>query len=121
MFLADGIGHGYALVARLNALGVAANEVDAGAIYRTLRDLEGSGLVESHWTAPDVGASRRDYILTDAGRASLAEWAAVMHERARLVGAFLSEFERLGLQAVVPDQADPRRTISNHQRDAGRP
>ena len=106
VLLARGIGHGYALVARLNALGAAPNEVDASALYRTLRDLEMAGLVQSHWTSPDSGASRREYILTDAGWVSLADWVAVMHERARLVGAFLAEYEALGQEALTRARAD---------------
>ena len=106
VLLARGIGHGYALVGRLNALGAAANDVDAGALYRTLRDLEMAGLVQSHWTSPDSGASRREYILTDAGWVSLADWVPVMHERARLVGAFLAEYEALGQEALTRARAD---------------
>ncbi len=106
VLLARGISHGYALVGRLNALGAAANEVDAGALYRTLRDLEMAGLVQSQWTSPDAGASRREYVLTDAGWASLADWAAVMHERARLVGEFLAEYENLGQEARTRARAD---------------
>jgi PadR family transcriptional regulator PadR len=106
VLLARGIGHGYALVARLNALGAAPNEVDAGALYRTLRDLETAGLVQSHWTSPDAGAPRRDYVLTDAGWVGLADWVVVMHERARLVGAFLAEYEALGQEARTRARAD---------------
>ena len=106
VLLARGIGHGYGLVARLNALGAAPNEVDAGALYRTLRDLETVGLVQSHWTSPDAGAPRRDYVLTDAGWVSLADWVVVMHERARLVGEFLAEYEALGQEARTRARAD---------------
>ena len=106
VLLARGAAHGYALVGRLNSLGVAPKEVDPGALYRTLRDLELAGLVQSHWTTPDSGAPRRDYVLTDAGRARLAEWGAVMHERARLVGEFLSEYEASGQDAATAAPAD---------------
>ena len=106
VLIARGVGYGYALIGRLNALGAAPNEVDAGALYRTLRDLETLGLVLSQWTSPDLGAPRRDYVLTDAGRASLEDWAVVMHERARLVGEFLSEFEALEQRAPAPAQTD---------------
>ena len=106
VLLARGIGHGYALAGQLNALRVAPNEVDAGALYRTLRDLEAAGLVQSHWTSPDVGAPRREYVLTDAGWVSLADWVVVMHERARLVGEFLAEYEALGQTARTRARAD---------------
>jgi PadR family transcriptional regulator len=106
VLLARGVAHGYALVGRLNALGVAPTDVDPGTLYRTLRDLEVAGLVESRWTTPGSGAPRRDYVLTDTGRVRLSEWAAVMHERARLVGEFLSEYEVAGQGAATVSPSD---------------
>lgn len=100
VLLASGVAHGYALIGRLNALGVAPGGVDAGALYRTLRDLEVEGLVVSEWSAPTSGAPRREYVLTEAGRARLGEWAAVMRERARLVGEFFAAYESSGAGAT---------------------
>jgi DNA-binding PadR family transcriptional regulator len=86
--------YGGALIARLNELCLAPNGVDVGMAYRTLRELEGEGLMTSEWVADD-GAPRRAYRLTPTGRQALAEWVAVMRERGRLVEAFLEEAERL--------------------------
>jgi PadR family transcriptional regulator PadR len=86
--------YGGALIARLNELCLAPNGVEVGMAYRTLRELEGEGLMTSEWVA-DNGAPRRAYRLTPAGRQSLAEWVSVMRERGRLVEAFLEEAERL--------------------------
>ncbi len=102
LLIAGGTSHGYGLVGRLNALGVAPGTVDVGELYRPLRDLELAGLVRSAWTSPGTGARRREYALTDVGTARLGEWAAVMRERARLVGEFLSEYERSGQGAGAP-------------------
>lgn len=96
VLIAGGTGHGYGLVGRLNTLEVAPAGVDVGELYRTLRELELGGLVRSGWTNPASGARRREYVLTEAGEARLAEWAAVMRERARLVGEFLAAHERIG-------------------------
>jgi len=96
VLVAGGTSHGYGLVGRLNVLGVAPGAVDVGELYRTLRELELAGLVRSAWTSPAAGARRREYALTAAGDARLAEWVAVMRERARLVGEFLAEHERSG-------------------------
>ena len=98
--------HGYSLLGKLNALGVSPDEVDVGQLYRTLRELELAGLVVSRWELPDAGATRRDYEITDAGRAVLHDWAFVMQERARLVGEFLAQYEQLGLptEQVGPAQ-----------------
>jgi DNA-binding PadR family transcriptional regulator len=80
--------HGYAITGELEEMGITGGAVDVGQVYRTLRDLEAAGLVTSEWSSENVGPQRRDYELTAAGYAALDEWAAVMKERARLVGEF---------------------------------
>jgi PadR family transcriptional regulator PadR len=87
VLLAGGSAHGYAIVGELAELGITNGPVDVGQVYRTLRDLEAVGQVRSRWTT-GAGAARRDYELTEAGFAALDEWAALMKERARLVGEF---------------------------------
>lgn len=88
--IAEGETYGGALISRLNDMCLAPNGVDVGMAYRTLRELEGEGLMVSRWIA-DNGAPRRAYLLTDAGRQALDEWIAVMRERGRLVDAFLAQ------------------------------
>jgi PadR family transcriptional regulator len=88
VLLAGGGAHGYAITAQLEELGITGGPVDIGQVYRTLRDLEDAGLVSSAWSNEPAGPQRRDYELTDAGYAALDEWAAVMKERARLIGEF---------------------------------
>lgn len=80
--------HGYAITGELEEMGITSGTVDVGQVYRILRDLEASGLVTSTWSDDPVGPRRREYQLTSAGYAALDEWAAVMKERARLVGEF---------------------------------
>jgi DNA-binding PadR family transcriptional regulator len=92
--VAEGETHGSALIARLNELCLAPAGVDVGMAYRTLREFEAEGLVESAWVTND-GPPRRTYRLTDAGRQALDEWISVMHERARLIDAFLDGTDRL--------------------------
>lgn len=87
VLLAGGAAHGYAIVGELAQLGITNGPVDVGQVYRTLRDLEGAGLVTSAWST-GTGAARRDYALTETGQAALDEWAAVMKERKRLLGEF---------------------------------
>lgn len=103
VLLAGGPAHGYSLLGRLNDLGVAAADVDVGQLYRTLRELEMTGLVASSWEMPASGAARRGYALTDAGLAVLDDWALVMRERDRLVGEFLKQYERSGRAAEPTD------------------
>ncbi len=86
--IADEEAHGAALIAGLDELCLAPDGVDVGMAYRTLREMEADGLVVSGWQTDD-GPPRRSYRLTSAGWRSLDEWISVMHERARLIDAFL--------------------------------
>ena len=88
VLLSVGPAHGYAIVGELADLGITNGSVDIGQVYRTLRDLEGIGQVRSAWSTDGPGPARREYQLTDAGYAALDEWAAVIKERARLIGEF---------------------------------
>lgn len=92
VLLAEGPTHGYGIVGELEAMGVATAELDFGAVYRTLRDLEASGHVTSSWSTEPSGPQRRDYALTPSGYVILDEWSAVMRERARLIAEFDARF-----------------------------
>jgi PadR family transcriptional regulator PadR len=95
LLAADGEPYGAELIAALNELCLAPGGVDAGMLYRTLREFEARGLVVSRWQA-DEGAPRRTYRLTEAGRRELEDWVGVMHERRRLTEAFLERARGLG-------------------------
>ena len=70
--------HGYEILKELrDEFGIAC---DHGALYRTLRQLEASALIRSHWDAADLGPARRVYELTDAGRAALVAWSDALGE-----------------------------------------
>ena len=86
--LAGGGAHGYAIIGDLGQMGITNGPVDVGQVYRTLRDLEETGQVRSSWSTEGTGPARRDYELTQAGYATLDEWAALMKERARLIAEF---------------------------------
>ena len=99
LLVAEGEGHGCALIGRPNELGVAPEGVDVGMAYRTRRELETDGLLASEWVA-DGGAPRRAYPPTLQGRAALAEWAWLearledMREELRRVEAAPAELSR---------------------------
>jgi PadR family transcriptional regulator PadR len=95
LLLAEGEPYGKALIDQLDQLCLAPDGVDVGMAYRTLREFEAEGFVVSRWLT-DEGAPRRIYRLTDAGRRELDDWIGVMHERRRLVEAFLERAEGPG-------------------------
>ena len=92
VLLAGGGAYGYAITAQLEEMGITGGSVDIGQVYRTLRDLEEAGQVTSSWSAEPIGPQRRDYVLTEAGYAAIDAWAAVMKERARLIGEFNARY-----------------------------
>ncbi len=97
VLLAGGGAYGYAITSQLEEMGVTSGTVDIGQVYRILRDLEDAGQVTSSWSTDSVGPQRREYELTAAGYETIDEWAAVMKERARLIGEFNGRY----LEAVV--------------------
>ena len=87
--------HGYDLLAEVNTMGLTDTQVDPGAIYRVLRQLEAEGAVVSTWDTSGGGPARRNYELTELGRARLASWTNVIERRADAMQQFVeraSEF-----------------------------
>ncbi|MEX1296713.1 MAG: PadR family transcriptional regulator [Candidatus Limnocylindrales bacterium] len=89
LLIAEGPIHGYSVISQLDELGLTADGVDVGMVYRTLRELEAEDLVKTKWGLAE-GPPRREYRLTAKGHDVLDEWVAVMTERGRLVEAFLA-------------------------------
>ena len=96
VLIGDGEVHGAALIDRLDELCLAPNGVDVGMAYRTLREMEGEGLVTSNWVLAQT-APRRVYRLSPEGRRALQEWTGVMRERERLVATFLEQVKGIAV------------------------
>lgn len=67
--------YGYELMERL-ATEFEFEQINAGTLYRTLRQMEKEGLCESQWETSEGGggSARRMYYITDAGEAYLDTW-----------------------------------------------
>ena len=57
------------------------SQVDASAVYRCLRWLEGHDQVRSEWDTSDEGAPKRRYELTELGVKALSLWADLLRRR----------------------------------------
>jgi poly-beta-hydroxybutyrate-responsive repressor len=68
--------YGYQLAQQLAEAGLPA--FDSGTVYRTLRQLERTGLVSSFWDTSASGPARRMYSLTKAGDLFLSGWIDVL-------------------------------------------
>jgi poly-beta-hydroxybutyrate-responsive repressor len=69
-----GRAYGYELVSEVPALALTDAEIEAAALYRTLRQLEKNGCVQSEWDTRHGGPARRVYALTPRGEEHLEEW-----------------------------------------------
>jgi PadR family transcriptional regulator len=78
--------YGYELMERAAAFGFEA--MNPGTLYRTLRQMEKDGIVESTWETSSGGPARRMYSITDAGRAYLDFWAKSLEQYQHTMEAF---------------------------------
>jgi poly-beta-hydroxybutyrate-responsive repressor len=62
--------------------------MNPGTLYRTLRQMEKDGVVESSWETSRGGPARRMYSITDAGEAYLEFWAKALEQYQRNMDTF---------------------------------
>ena len=79
--LAKGESYGYAILKQIRELSGGELEWTDGMLYPLLHRLERLGYVTTDWRTPPEGRRRKYYVITDDGRASLADhrrqWATV--------------------------------------------
>ena len=78
--------YGYELMERL-ATDFDFEQINAGTLYRTLRQMEKEGLCESEWETSKGGPARRMYYITEAGQAYLDSWLRACKEYRRVMDA----------------------------------
>jgi len=89
-FLKNWNAYGYQLSQRLAESGLP--DFDSGTVYRTLRQLERTGLVSSFWDTSESGPARRIYSLTKAGEIFLAGWVEGLQRYQSVLNAALEGF-----------------------------
>jgi len=93
LLLSGGPAHGYQLMEDLRRED-AVGHVDAGLLYRTLRQFESDGFVASNWNTEGLGPARRVYEITEQGRLHLDGCAAHVSDGCAQLGRFLDAWER---------------------------
>jgi poly-beta-hydroxybutyrate-responsive repressor len=93
LLLGEHPAHGYELVESLGCFGFDGS--DPGGVYRTLRGLEGEGLVSSSWHHSSAGPYRRVYELTAAGTRALAQEADDVAHAEAILTDFLDRYRHL--------------------------
>jgi poly-beta-hydroxybutyrate-responsive repressor len=82
-YLRNWNAYGYQLAQQLTKAGLPA--FDSGTVYRTLRQLEKTGMVSSFWDTSESGPARRMYSLTKAGDIFLSGWIDVLERYQRVL------------------------------------
>ncbi len=115
-----GFSYGYDLAADLKEHALTDAEIERGALYRTLRQLESNGNVRSEWKAGDGGPARRVYRLTKEGEMHLDEWATVLGHLAKSMTRFVRE-ARQAVGQRAPTKAEPAngraRPVARHPKE----
>ena len=105
LILRQGRSHGYDLKAALGPFGL--QEVNPSLVYRTLREMEMAGYVESEWdTESTAGPARRVYQLTSSGHQHLDQWAEDLLETDRVLHHFLDTVRQNQNPSPTPPQGD---------------
>jgi PadR family transcriptional regulator PadR len=78
--------HGYVIEDSLRALGVFG--ITMSTLYRTLRQMEKDGYLESTWEPGPTGPARRVYTITDAGHTWLDSSAAMLDAYRQTIDRF---------------------------------
>ena len=104
-----GRSYGYDLAADLDEYALTDAEIERGALYRTLRQLELNGNVKSEWETDRAGPARRVYRLTAKGERHLEEWATVLEHVSKSMTRFVREARRT---------LEPRRAAKANSRPA---
>jgi poly-beta-hydroxybutyrate-responsive repressor len=92
-FLRNFPAYGYQLVRELSKADLPA--FDSATVYRTLRQLERTGLVSSFWDTSESGPARRMYSLTRAGETFLNLWLDVLSHYQDILQSALDSYENL--------------------------
>jgi PadR family transcriptional regulator PadR len=104
--------HGYVIEDYLRALGLFG--ITMSTLYRTLRQMEKDGFVESTWEPGPTGPARRVYTITDAG----LTW---LDSSATMLDAYRATIDRFfGLYGTGRAQPDGMSTQRNGEKETPR-
>ena len=93
--LARGPAHGYAILQQLAEMKMfAGDEPDHAGVYRTLKQMESQGYVQSQWDV-QVGPARRVFSLTKTGMACLRRWLETLVRYRDAIDGLLDQIDAL--------------------------
>jgi poly-beta-hydroxybutyrate-responsive repressor len=83
--------HGYVIEDYLRAIGLFG--ITMSTLYRTLRQMERDGYLESTWEPGPTGPARRVYTITDAGQAWLTSSATMLNAYRATIDRFFGLYD----------------------------
>ena len=86
-------GYGYELANKLEAAGYGG--YNSGTLYRTLRQMEKTGLISSMWDTSSDGPARRVYSLTKTGSLFLNNWFTLLDMHKATLNNFMTMAENV--------------------------
>jgi poly-beta-hydroxybutyrate-responsive repressor len=111
--------HGYVIEDYLRAFGLFG--ITMSTLYRTLRQMEKDGFLESTWEPGPTGPARRVYTITDAGHAWLDSSAAMLDTYRQTIDRFLDLYGGgSGANRPDGDATSNKRRTRNTKRDEKR-
>jgi PadR family transcriptional regulator PadR len=97
LLLAEEPSHGYALLDKLVAMGVAEKRLPLPLIYRALAYLEVKRMAGFEFKKHEGrGPARKIYHLTNKGMEELASWSESMKDISKFIDEFQERYESLG-------------------------
>ncbi len=86
-------GYGYELAKKLEEAGHGG--YNSGTLYRTLRQMEKTGLISSLWDTSSDGPARRIYSLTKTGSLFLNNWITMLDMHKAALNSFIKVAEKV--------------------------
>lgn len=94
VMLKEAPSHGFQLISCLEeSRMVAGNTLDPAGLYRTLKKMEESGLLTSHWQAAPPGKPKRIFTITEEGSHCLANWHETLTAYQENIQLMLAQIE----------------------------
>lgn len=86
-------GHGYSLLSELNEIDM--TTIHQSVVYRTLREMETLGWIESDWdTDQTQGPPRRTYRLTAQGEEALRYWTQELEKTNVIIDKLFAKIQK---------------------------
>jgi PadR family transcriptional regulator PadR len=103
--------HGYAIEDYLRGFGLFG--ITMSTLYRTLRQMERDGFLESTWEPGPTGPARRVYTITDTGDAWLTTSAAMLDAYRNTINRFFGLYDAgPGAKRRQPDESTDQKETS---------